>query len=41
MRIGFVLATGFAGLLFVMGLVNWIANPAAAALKAADQSEYS
>lgn len=40
-RIGFVLATGFAGLLFVMGLVNWIANPAAAALKAADQSEYS
>jgi MFS transporter, FHS family, L-fucose permease len=41
MRIGFVLATGFAGLLFVMGLVNWIANPAAAALRAADQSEYS
>ena len=41
MRIGFVLATGFAGLLFVMGLVNWIANPAAAALEAADQSEYS
>lgn len=41
MRIGFILATVFAGLLFVMGLINWVANPAASALEAADQHEYT
>nr|WP_288145310.1 MFS transporter [Hyphomonas sp.] len=41
MRIGFILATAFAGLLFVMGLINWVANPAASALEAADQHEYT
>jgi MFS transporter, FHS family, L-fucose permease len=41
MQIGFLLATGFSALLFLMGLVNWIADPAAAALAAADQSEYA
>jgi len=41
MRVGFVLATGFAGLLFGMALVNWVSNPAASALEAADQSEYA
>lgn len=41
MRIGFLLATGFAALLFVMGVANWILNPADSALMAADQSEYA
>lgn len=41
MRIGFLLATVFAGLLFVLGLWNWLTNPAAKALEAADQSEYA
>tara|TARA_R100001129_G_C5289553_1_gene239263 strand:- start:676 stop:1344 length:669 start_codon:yes stop_codon:yes gene_type:complete len=41
MRIGFLLATGFAGLLCLMGIVNWMANPAGSALAAADQSEYA
>ena len=41
MRIGFLLATGFAGLLCLMGVMNWMTNPAGAALVAADQSEYA
>ena len=41
MRIGFFLATVFAGLMFLLGLWNWIANPAAKVLKEADQSEYA
>ncbi len=39
-RYGFVLATGFAGLLFVGTLLNWISNPAAKRLAELDSSEY-
>ena len=41
MRIGFILATGFAGLLFAMGLWNWVANPAARRLAELDRAEYA
>jgi len=37
---GFILATGFAGLLFVSLLVNWIANPARQILHELDATEY-
>ncbi len=39
-KYGFVLATGFAGLLFVGTLLNWISNPAAKRLAELDSSEY-
>ena len=41
LRLGFILATGFAGALFVLGIWNWIANPAGRALDAADLSDYA
>ncbi len=41
MRAGFVLATGFAAALFGMCLWNWRFEPAAAALSAADKSDYN
>ncbi len=41
LRLGFMLVTGFAGFLFVMGIWNWLTNPAAAALEAADRSDYA
>jgi fucose permease len=41
MRIGFVLATGFAGLLFISAVWNWLRDPAAEALLAANQSDYA
>jgi len=37
---GFVLATGFASLLFVALLLNWIANPTRQILQRLDASEY-
>ena len=39
-KYGFILATGFAGLLFVSLLVNWIANPARQILHELDATEY-
>ncbi len=39
-RYGFILATGFAGLLFVGTLLNWIYNPAKKRLAELDSSEY-
>jgi fucose permease len=39
-KYGFILATGFAGLLFLGLLLNWIFNPARELLKKLDQSEY-
>jgi fucose permease len=39
-RYGFVLATVFAGLLFVGMLINWMYDPAKARLAALDSSEY-
>lgn len=41
MRIGFALATVFAGLLFVMCLWNWRSQPAEDVLREADASEYA
>jgi fucose permease len=40
MRYGFMLATGFAGALFVMAVWNVLANPAGAALARADETDY-
>ena len=39
-KYGFVLAAGFAGLLFLGLLLNWIFNPARELLEKLDQSEY-
>ncbi len=39
-KYGFILATGFAGLLFVGLLFNWIFNPAGSLLQSLDRSEY-
>jgi fucose permease len=39
-KYGFVLATGVAGLLFVLLLLNWIVNPARQLLRKLDSSEY-
>ena len=39
-KYGFILATGFAGLLFIGTLLNWISNPAAKRLSELDSSEY-
>ena len=39
-RYGFMLAAGFAGLLFVGFLLNWIFNPTKVCLQKLDQSEY-
>jgi fucose permease len=39
-KYGFILATGFAGLLFLGLLLNWIYDPARELLKRLDQSEY-
>jgi len=39
-KYGFILATGFAGLLFLGLLLNWIFDPARELLKKLDQSEY-
>ena len=39
-RYGFVLATGFAGLLFVLLLLNWILNPTRNLLQRLDATEY-
>jgi FHS family L-fucose permease-like MFS transporter len=39
-RYGFILATGFAGLLHVGLLVNWIYEPARSVLERLDESEY-
>jgi fucose permease len=41
MQIGFWLATGFAAALFAGCLWNWLVDPAASALAAADRSEYA
>lgn len=40
MRVGFMLATGFAGALFLMGVWNALSNPAGRALAEADRSDY-
>ncbi len=40
MRIGFMLATGFAGGLFVFALYNWKFDPANTALEIANETEY-
>ena len=40
-KYGFLLATGFAGLLFVSLLVNWILNPTRDLLRQLDVTEYS
>jgi fucose permease len=40
-RYGFVLATGFALLLAVGLVINWLANPTAARLACVDQAEYA
>ncbi|HKV05591.1 MAG TPA: MFS transporter [Candidatus Acidoferrales bacterium] len=37
---GFILATGFAGLLFVSLLVNWVVNPTSHILQKLDATEY-
>jgi len=39
-KYGFLLASGFAGLLFISLLLNWIFNPAQELLQSLDQSEY-
>ncbi len=39
-KYGFVLAAGFAGLLFVLLLLNWIANPTRRILRELDATEY-
>ena len=39
-KYGFILATGFAGLLFVGLLFNWIFNPAGGLLQSLDRTEY-
>jgi MFS-type transporter involved in bile tolerance (Atg22 family) len=39
-KYGFILATGFAGLLFVGMMINWIYNPAKKRLAELDSSEY-
>ena len=39
-KYGFILATGFAGLLFVGMLLNWMSNPARKRLAELDSSEY-
>jgi fucose permease len=39
-KYGFILATGFAGLLFVSLLLNWIANPTRQVLDELDATEY-
>jgi fucose permease len=39
-KYGFILATGFAGLLFVGLLSNWIFNPAGSLLQSLDRTEY-
>ena len=39
-RYGFILATGFATLLFAGLLLNWIYNPARGLLQQLDESEY-
>ena len=39
-KYGFILATGFAGLLFVGLLFNWIFNPAGSLLQSLDRTEY-
>jgi FHS family L-fucose permease-like MFS transporter len=39
-KYGFILATGFAGLLFAGLLVNWIFDPTHQLLKALDETEY-
>lgn len=41
MRVGFYLATVFAGALFVMCLWNWRYDPAGAVLSAADRTDYA
>lgn len=41
MRVGFYLATGFAGLLFVSAIWNWRTNPAASSLSQANHSQYA
>ncbi|MBL4596492.1 MAG: MFS transporter [Robiginitomaculum sp.] len=40
MRIGFVLATGFAGGLFIFAIYNWKVDPASTALAQANETEY-
>ena len=40
MRIGFLLATGFTGVLFLLALYNWIYQPAERILSEANESEY-
>lgn len=40
-KYGFLLATGFAGLLFVSLLINWILNPTRELLQRLDVAEYS
>jgi len=39
-RYGFVLATGFAALLFVGSVLNWCFNPTSAVLEQLDHTEY-
>lgn len=39
-KYGFILATGFAGLLFISLLLNWIANPTRQILRQLDATEY-
>ncbi len=41
MQVGFYLATGFAALLFICAIWNWLTDPAASALAQANQSQYS
>ncbi len=40
MRVGFMLATGFAGMLFVFALYNWKVDPAGKILSQADDTQY-
>jgi len=39
-KFGFILATGFAGLLFLSLLLNWILNPTRQILQKLDATEY-
>jgi hypothetical protein len=39
-KYGFILATGFAGVLFIGLLLNWILNPTRSLLQKLDVSEY-
>lgn len=41
MRYGFILATALAGLLFIGMIYNFIKDPAASALKKANETEYN